>query len=65
MSIIEELDAMMSPFQVPFYKPLNADQWYELFKWCDEQFEKQYYLDRNTISFKNEEHATLFALKWK
>lgn len=65
MSLIEDLDDLMFPVEVKFDKALNPAEWYQLTDWCDKQFGNDgWWLEKGTMRFTKEEHATLFLLRW-
>lgn len=65
MSLIDDLDDSLWCVRVDFSKALKADEWLELYQWCNIQFGKDgWQLARNIMRFKKEEHATMFLLRW-
>ncbi len=65
MSLMEDIDDLMWPVIIKYEKALFADEWCELENWCNEQFGKNgWWLEKNVMRFRKEEHATMFVLRW-
>jgi hypothetical protein len=65
MSLIDDLDDLMFPFQCKFPRKLTPDEWYTLVEWCNDTCGKnKWWAEQNLIRFRQEEHMMLFLLRW-